>query len=128
MSAKAPARPISRGRSIGYWVSTGLFTAMMAMSAFAYLTQPVMAQAFQHLGFPAYFRVELAIAKLFGVAALLLPVPERMKEWAYAGFGITLVSAFVAHSSVDGPAKAAAPLIALVLLVLSYSTRFRREE
>jgi hypothetical protein len=95
----------------------------MLFSAYAYLTQPSMAQAFVHLGFPAYFRVELAIAKFVGVVALLAAVPERVKEWAYAGFGITLVSAIVAHSTVDGPAKAIAPVIALVLLVASYATR-----
>ncbi len=41
---------------------------------------------FTHLGFPAYFRVELSWAKLFGVVLLLAPVPGRLKEWAYAGF------------------------------------------
>ncbi len=117
----------SRGRSVGYWISTGLLSAMMAFSAFAYLTQPSMAQGFQHLGFPAYFRVELAIAKFAGVAALLFPVPERVKEWAYAGFAITFVSAIVAHYTVDGPAKAAAPAIALALLVTSYATQSRAE-
>ena len=63
-----------------------------------------MAEAFAHLGFPDYFRVELALAKLFGVVLLLAPVPARLKEWAYAGFAITLVSALIAHLAVgDGP-------------------------
>jgi len=31
-------------------------------------------------------------------------VPARLKEWAYAGFAITLASALIAHLSVgDGP-------------------------
>jgi hypothetical protein len=35
---------------------------------------------------------------------LLAPVPARLKEWAYAGFAINLVSALIAHLSVgDGP-------------------------
>jgi hypothetical protein len=34
----------------------------------------------------------------------LRPVPARLKEWAYAGFAITLASALIAHFSVgDGP-------------------------
>jgi len=62
------------------------------------------AQAFQHLGFPDYFRVELSWAKFLAIAVLLAPVPARLKEWAYAGFAITLVSALIAHFSVgDGP-------------------------
>jgi hypothetical protein len=128
MSLEALPRTHPRGRSVGFWIVTGLFSALMAFSAVAYLTQPMMAGVFQHLGFPPYFRVELAIAKLMGVAALLAPVPEKVKEWAYAGFGITLVSAIVAHSTVDGPAKAVAPAIALALLAASYLTRSDRQE
>jgi hypothetical protein len=114
----APAK--SKARRVTFLISTGLLSAMMALSAFAYLTQPMMAQAFIHLGFPAYFRVELAVAKLVGVAALLAPVPARLKEWAYAGFGITFISAIIAHSSVDGPATAVAPVVAFALLATSY--------
>ena len=63
-----------------------------------------MAEAFTHLGFPDYFRVELSWAKLLGVVLLLAPVPARLKEWAYAGFAINLASALIAHLSVgDGP-------------------------
>jgi hypothetical protein len=62
------------------------------------------AEAFTHLGFPDYFRVELSWAKLLGVVLLLAPVPARLEEWAYAGFAITLGSALIAHLSVgDGP-------------------------
>jgi DoxX-like family len=39
------------------------------------------AEAFTQLGFPDYFRVELAWAKLLGVVLLLAPVPARLKEW-----------------------------------------------
>ena len=42
--------------------------------------------------------------KLVGVVLLLAPVQARLKEWAYAGFAITLGSALIAHLSVgDGP-------------------------
>ncbi len=48
--------------------------------------------------------MELSWAKLLGVVVLLAPVPARLKEWAYAGFAITLASALVAHLSLgDGP-------------------------
>jgi hypothetical protein len=48
--------------------------------------------------------VELSWAKLVGVVVLLTRVPARLKEWAYAGFAITLVSALIAHLAVgDGP-------------------------
>ena len=94
----------SKGMVIGFWIATALFCLQMGFTAYAQLRLPQVAEAFAHLGFPAYFRVELAWAKLLGVVLLLAPVPARLKEWAYAGFAITLGSALIAHLSVgDGP-------------------------
>ena len=45
---------------ITYWVTTAIVALMMTYSAYAYLTQPAMLQAFHHLGYPGYFRMELA--------------------------------------------------------------------
>ena len=108
--------------NIIYWACTGLVSALMLFSAFAYFTKPEMAEAFKHLGFPDYFRIELGIAKLLGVIALLVPmISSRLKEWAYFGFGIIFISAAIAHlSSGDGFKVAGFPLFALVLLSISY--------
>jgi DoxX-like family len=96
--------PRARGIAIGFWIVTALFCLQIGFTAYAQLRLPVVAEAFAHLGFPDYFRVELAWAKLLGVVVLLAPVAARLKEWAYAGFAITLVSALVAHFSLgDGP-------------------------
>ncbi len=96
----------SKGMVIGFWVVTALFCLQMAFTAYAQLKLPQVAEAFTHLGFPAYFRVQLSWAKLLGVVLLLAPVPARLKEWAYAGFAITLASALIAHLAVgDGPEK-----------------------
>ena len=90
--------------TIVYWIATALFCLQMSFTAYAQLSLPQVADAFTHLGFPAYFRVELSYAKLLGVVLLLAPVPARVKEWAYAGFAINLASALIAHFSVgDGP-------------------------
>lgn len=87
----------------GFWIATALFCLQMSFTAYAELRLPQVADAFAHLGFPAYFRVELSWAKLLGVALLVAPVSSRMKEWAYCGFAIDLASALVAHFSVgDG--------------------------
>ena len=110
-----------KAMKIMYWISTGLLSVMMLFSAYAYITQPQMAQGFAHLGFPGYFRIELAIAKVIGIAVLLLPVNARIKEWAYAGFGITFISAFIAHSASGDPVSMRImPVIALALLSVSY--------
>ena len=89
---------------IAFWIATALFCLQIGFTAYAQLRLPQVAEAFIRLGFPDYFRVELAWAKLLGVVLLLAPVPARLKEWAYAGFAITLGSALIAHLSVgEGP-------------------------
>src|SRR5215471_13188094 len=64
-----------------YWTVTALFCLQMSFTAYAQLRLPQVAQMFTHLGFPAYFRVELSWAKLVGLVLLVAPVPARLKEW-----------------------------------------------
>ena len=98
----AKAKP--KTRTIVYWIVTVLFCLQIGFTAYAQLSLPQVAEMFTHLGFPDYFRVELSWAKLLGVVLLLAPVPAWLKEWAHAGFAITLGSALIAHFSVgDGP-------------------------
>lgn len=104
MPAPVTASTAPKSKAIAYWIVTALFCLQMSFTAYAQLQLPQVADMFSHLGFPAYFRVELSWAKLVGVALLLAPVPARLKEWAYAGFAITLASALIAHFALgDGP-------------------------
>jgi hypothetical protein len=110
-----------KGMTIIYWIATALFCLQMSFTAYAQLRLPQVAEAFTHLGFPAYFRVELSLAKLLGVVLMLAPVPARLKEWAYAGFAINLASALIAHLSVgDGPEAWGWAAASFVLWGLSY--------
>jgi DoxX-like family len=111
----------TKGIVIGFWIATVLFCLQLGFTAYAQLRLPQVAEMFTHLGFPAYFRVELSWAKLLGVVLLLAPVPARLKEWAYAGFAITLGSALIAHFSLgDGPEVWGWAAAAGVLGALSY--------
>jgi len=113
--------PRSKGIVVGFWIVTALLCLQMGFTAYAQLRLPQVAEMFMHLGLPDYFRVELSWAKLLGVALLLAPVPARLKEFAYAGFAITLASALVAHFSVgDGPAVWSWAAATGVLWGLSY--------
>lgn len=105
-----------------YWTSTGIIGAMMLFSAYSYLTNNDMKAAFVHLGFPDYFRIELAIAKIIGVIVLVIPtISTRIKDSAYFGFALTFVSAFIAHTSSGDPISIAImPLIILGILTVSY--------
>jgi len=107
-----------KGIKITYWVTTALVALMMVYSAYAYFTNPLISQGFQHLGYPDYFRVELAIAKLIGVVLLLAPVGLRLKEWTYAGFTFTFISAAIAHKVSGDPFFM--PVIFLAVLAVSY--------
>ena len=108
---------------ITYWISTGLVSIFMIYAAIAYLTEPAMEKAFGHLGFPSYFRIELAIGKLVGVALLLNPVCGWLKEWTYAGFVIVFISAFVAHiASGDAVMVWMMPLFFLAIHIVSYAS------
>ncbi|APR86809.1 hypothetical protein A7982_12158 [Minicystis rosea] len=114
--------------SVGFWMATSLFALQMGFTAYAQLTLPQVAEAFKHLGFPDYFRVELSWLKLAGLAVLLAPAPARLKEWAYAGFTITLGSALIAHLAVgDGVASWGWCVGTALLLGLSYFF-FRKKE
>lgn len=104
-----------------YWITTILFGGIMLMSGWSYFTDPQMAEAFEYLGFPDYFRVELGTAKLVGALLLLLPIFGRYKEWVYAGFTFNMISASIAHAVLGDPGMAVGtPLILLAILVTSY--------
>ena len=57
--AHGPSMPRSKGIVIGFWMVTALFCLQTAFTAYAQLRLPQVAETFTHLGFPAYFRVEL---------------------------------------------------------------------
>ncbi|MCF0055389.1 DoxX family protein [Dyadobacter sp. CY356] len=109
---------------ITYWISTGLVVIGMLFSFYNYFFNPALKDAYVHVGFPDWFRVELGIAKLLGALALGIPiVPARIKEWAYAGFFINFFSAFLSHFMINDPvSNQLAPLLLLLLLVISYIT------
>jgi len=124
--ALAGPRSTQKTATVFYWVVTALFCLQIGFTAYAQLRLPQVAEMFTHLGFPAYFRVELSWAKLLGVILLLAPVPARLKEWAYAGFAITLGSALIAHFAVgDGPAVWGWAAATGVLWALSYFSWLR---
>ena len=120
----AKKQSFTRERQV-YWAATSIVAAVMVFSAINFnLANPVgpMKGAFVHLGFPNYFRIELTVAKALGVVALVWRgIPRRAREFAYAGFAITLTSASIAHFSVgDAWLFVIDPLLFLGALIVSY--------
>lgn len=114
-----------------YRTTTGIVCAVMVFSIINFIFNdhfpfPNGSEgAFVHLGLPHYFKIELTTAKILGLLALLIPsVPFKIKEFAYFGFGITLISASIAHCA-RGDARLSVlfildPLFFLILLIVSY--------
>lgn len=120
----------SKAMVIAFWIVTALFCLEMTFTAYWEWFTPQAAQAFARLGFPAApFRVELSVAKMLGVFALLISaIPARLKEWAYAGFAFNLLSALIAHAAVHDRHAAFVPSsITLLLGTCSYVLWRRRE-
>lgn len=99
-----------------YWISTGIIAIVMLFSIYKMYTPD-----YDRLSLPSYLRTELSVFKILGLIVLLFPqFSMRMKEWAYAGFGITLISAIVAHySSGDALARSLEPTFFMGALIIS---------
>ena len=102
-----------------YWVATAIFCGIMLFSATMYFTKYEMIKGFfQSLGYPTYIIYPLAIAKVFGVIAILTKKIKLLKEWAYAGFFFNTSFALVAHVfAKDGGYMMA--LIAMGMIIIS---------
>ncbi len=99
-----------------YWITTGIIGFIMLFSMYKRYTPD-----YDRLSLPNYLRIELSVFKIVGLLVLLLPqFSIKMKEWAYAGFGIVLISASMAHySSGDALIRSLEPMIFLIILVIS---------
>ena len=105
-----------------FWVTTTLiFLLEGVMPALTSQTE-LAKEGIRHLGYPEYFGVMLVVFKVLGSLALIFPqVPARVKEWAYAGFVIDFIGAFVSHAAVDGfGGQTFFPLAVLLVLIVSY--------
>ncbi len=112
---------MGKTNQIIFWVTTGLLSLMMILSAFRYLFDyETITQVFVDLGYNARIVVPLAILKLLGVLSILTNRSKLLTEWAYFGFLIDFILALEAHLSVrDGQHWGA--VIALVLWLFSYT-------
>jgi hypothetical protein len=113
-----------------YWTTTGIVFGIMLWSGLNFAFNPAMKGAFAHLGLPNWFRIELTFAKILGAFALLIPmIPHRIKEFAYFGFAITLISASIAHlSSGDSVLFEIGHSFFFISLIVSYLYYHKRIE
>lgn len=116
--------------TIMFWIATSLIFIMEVVIP-AFTSQSDMAiQGVMNLGYPAYFSGLLAVFKVAGSLALIIPkVSPRIKEWAYAGFGIDFMCAFASIWIVMGfNIGLALPFIFMILLVISYTSYHKMQK
>jgi uncharacterized membrane protein YphA (DoxX/SURF4 family) len=113
--------PLKRSRII-FWSSTALFGAFMLSSAIPNILQmQEWVDIFKMLGYPQYMLPFIGVAKLLGVAALLIPGFPRLKEWAYAGLFFDLAGAVYSGLSVGGfHPQMPTMLVPFALMAISY--------
>jgi hypothetical protein len=105
---------------IGYWIVAVPFTALMLFAVYNYFFKhELIVEVFHRLGFPTYIIYPLAIAKIFGLVAILSSRSRVLKEWAFAGFFFNLVLALSAHVNA-GDGQFAPALVCLLLLIALY--------
>jgi hypothetical protein len=108
--------------NIIYWVSTALIVLLMLWSAIgSFMKNPDAAKMMAQMGYQAYVFHFLAVAKVLGIIAILVPGYPRLKEWAYAGFTFDMLGAAYSLYATNFPVSNWAPMfIFLAILAVSY--------
>jgi hypothetical protein len=110
--------------AITFWITTIIiFLFEGVMSALTFNT-PMAQEGIVGLGYPLYFGTMLMVFKVLGSLVLVIPqVPKNVKEWAYAGFVIDFVCAFISLWIVTGLHPITFfPLVFIAILALSYTS------
>ena len=109
--------------NILYWVFTCLYALIIIGTSIQGLMSPADSKKFivDMLGYPLYFPTFIAVAKIAGSIAILIPGFPRIKEWAYAGLAFDLISAIYSFIAIGSPVSQWAPLFIFVaVLAASY--------
>ena len=92
---------VSRFRTAGYWISTGIIALAFGSGGVAYLAGgEEQLRGMAELGYPAYFVTILGVWKVLGALAIVTPRFPRLREWAYAGIAFDLIGAAASHAAV----------------------------
>ncbi len=107
---------------IAYWIFTLLLIALMLFSAAgSFFPTPEGEAVMKAIGYPYNVLYLLAVFKVLGVVALLIPGFPRLKEWAYAGFTFDLIGVVYAFLVIGTPIADTAFMFAgLVFVAGSY--------
>ena len=105
-----------------YWTGVVLTSLWFGTSGICELTKnPLVWDITLQLGYPPHFIYILGVAKLSGVAVLLIPNRLlRLKEWVFAGVFFDILFAFFSKLSVLGFAATIDVIIAFAMVTVTY--------
>lgn len=111
-----------------YWIATIWLALGMLSTGLVQLFKAKEGQGgvdmITHLGYPVYLLTLLAIWKICGVVAILIPKFHVLKEWAYAGFFFVMSGAIFSHVAMnDGIIEIFPSLLLLILTAVSWYFR-----
>jgi uncharacterized membrane protein YphA (DoxX/SURF4 family) len=116
---------VTRTKTITYWASTAWLAFVLIAGGVAYLAHQADAAAgIAQLGYPPYVLVIVGVWKVAGGLVLLAPGLPRLKEWAYAGAVIDLLSAAASHLARGNAAHhVIVPIVFTIVALVSWATR-----
>lgn len=115
--------------SAAYWVCTTLVALAFLSGGVANLFAPEAIAGIVELGYPAHFVTLLAVWKILGAIAVVVPGRARLKEWAYAGMifdltgGAVAQAVFAAAHGWSGGWHVVTPLVLAAFVVASWALR-----
>ena len=110
--------PEKRNKII-YWIFTVWLALGMTSTGIVQLMHiKEEVDMFTHLGFPLYLLTIIGVCKILGVIVVLMPGFPILKEWAYAGFFITMSGAVLSHLIMGDPMNEVFPPFLLLILTL----------
>lgn len=106
-----------------YWTGVALTSLWFGASGFCELTKnPVVWDITVKLGYPPHFIYILGVAKLSGIALLLVPNRLlRLKEWIFAGIFFDIIFAFLSKIAVLGFPATIDAIVAFVMVSVTYA-------
>lgn len=116
---------MTKRNRIIYWIATLWLSLGMVSTGVAQLMQvEEVVAGMQAMGIPYYIINVVAVWKILGVVAILLPGYVLLKEWAYAGFFFLVTGAIFSHIAVGDPlTDLFGPVLLLFLTILSWYMR-----
>ncbi len=105
-----------------YRICIILLAIWFGVSGFMEITKnPLVWNPTIKMGYPPFFIIALGIAKIVGVAVLLIPNKLNwLKEWVFAAFFFDVIFAVISLYSFDGIYGIAKPVIAFILILITY--------